>query len=56
LEVEKKEENWRMKFRAIRRLEKIEEIKRNLEKIGERNLKKKYRRKLKKEICGVFPQ
>jgi hypothetical protein len=53
---EKKEENWRKKFRAISRLEKIEEIKRNFEKIGERNLKKKDRRKLEKEICGVFPQ
>ena len=38
------------------RLDKIEEIKRNLEKIGERNLKKKDQRKLEKEICGVFPQ
>ena len=37
-------------------MEKIEEIKRNLEKIGERNLKKKDRRKLEKKICGVFPQ
>jgi hypothetical protein len=37
----KKEENWRKKFRALSRLEKIEEIKRYLEKIGERNLKKK---------------
>ena len=36
----KKEENWRKKFRAISRLEKIEEILRNFEKIGERNLKK----------------
>ena len=32
----KKEENWRKKFRARSRLEKNEEIKRNLEKIGER--------------------